>query len=115
MEPAVLSSIQAHHRIAGQEVFGPVLSVLRFRTDEETISLANGVNYGLPDASTPTTCGEPTEWAAHWRPVSSGSTAQDRISPAFPTAAGRIPVYAQGGVTVVAGRRSCRRGGARCR
>ena len=33
--------------IANDEVFGPVLSVLKFRTEEEAIRIANGTPYGL--------------------------------------------------------------------
>ncbi|HCA26320.1 MAG TPA: hypothetical protein DEP05_01505 [Betaproteobacteria bacterium] len=34
-------------RIAQEEVFGPVLSVIRFRDEEEAVELANEVIYGL--------------------------------------------------------------------
>jgi aldehyde dehydrogenase (NAD+) len=34
-------------RIAREEVFGPVLSVLKFATDEEAVALANDTEYGL--------------------------------------------------------------------
>jgi aldehyde dehydrogenase (NAD+) len=34
-------------RIAQEEVFGPVLAVLRFRTEEDAIRIANDVRYGL--------------------------------------------------------------------
>jgi aldehyde dehydrogenase (NAD+) len=33
--------------IAREEVFGPVLSVLSFRDDDEAIAIANGTDYGL--------------------------------------------------------------------
>jgi aldehyde dehydrogenase (NAD+) len=35
------------HRIAQEEIFGPVLSVLTFRTPEEAIERANNTRYGL--------------------------------------------------------------------
>jgi len=34
-------------RIAAEEIFGPVLSILRFDTPEQAIALANGTEYGL--------------------------------------------------------------------
>jgi aldehyde dehydrogenase (NAD+) len=37
-------------RIAQEEIFGPVVSVLRFGTEEEAVALANGVGYGLTGA-----------------------------------------------------------------
>lgn len=45
--PTVLDSVQPDHRVANEEVFGPVLSVLRFRTEQEAVELANAVDYGL--------------------------------------------------------------------
>ncbi len=47
MEPTVLTSVTPNMAIAGDEVFGPVLSVLKFRTDEEAIQIANSTEYGL--------------------------------------------------------------------
>lgn len=46
-QPTVLSRVSADMAVAAQEVFGPVLSVLTFRTFEEAVALANGVSYGL--------------------------------------------------------------------
>jgi 5-carboxymethyl-2-hydroxymuconic-semialdehyde dehydrogenase len=34
-------------RIAQEEIFGPVLTAIRFKTDDEAIALANDVEYGL--------------------------------------------------------------------
>ncbi|MCP2626818.1 aldehyde dehydrogenase family protein [Mycolicibacterium smegmatis] len=45
--PTILDEVQPTFRIASEEVFGPVLSVLRFRTEEEAVALANAVRYGL--------------------------------------------------------------------
>ena len=45
-EPTIISC-QPEDRIAQQEVFGPVLSVMEFETDEEAIAIANGTSYGL--------------------------------------------------------------------
>ena len=39
--------MQASHRIAREEIFGPVLSVLTFRTPAEAIAKANNTPYGL--------------------------------------------------------------------
>ena len=39
--------MQASHRIARDEIFGPVLSVLTFRTPAEAIEKANNTPYGL--------------------------------------------------------------------
>jgi 2-formylbenzoate dehydrogenase len=34
-------------RVAREEIFGPVLSVLRFSTEDEAVRIANDVDYGL--------------------------------------------------------------------
>ena len=34
-------------RIAQEEVFGPVLSIIRFKTDEEAVEIANDIAFGL--------------------------------------------------------------------
>lgn len=46
-EPTVLTEIRPDMKIAQEEVFGPVLSVLRFRDDDEAVEIANGTQYGL--------------------------------------------------------------------
>ena len=47
VEPTVFDRVGNGMRIARQEIFGPVLSVLRFRTEEEALRLANDSVYGL--------------------------------------------------------------------
>jgi aldehyde dehydrogenase (NAD+) len=46
-KPSVFSGVQLSHRIAREEIFGPVLSVLTFRTVEEAVEKANNTAYGL--------------------------------------------------------------------
>jgi aldehyde dehydrogenase (NAD+) len=45
--PTVFANVAQSHRIARDEIFGPVLSVLTFRTPEEAVVKANNTNYGL--------------------------------------------------------------------
>jgi acyl-CoA reductase-like NAD-dependent aldehyde dehydrogenase len=45
--PTVFSGVAASHRIAREEIFGPVLSVLTFRTPAEAVEKANNTPYGL--------------------------------------------------------------------
>lgn len=45
--PTVFTDVQTSHRIARDEIFGPVLSVLTFRTPEEAVQKANNTPYGL--------------------------------------------------------------------
>ncbi|HEU5005616.1 MAG TPA: aldehyde dehydrogenase family protein [Jatrophihabitantaceae bacterium] len=45
--PTVFTDVSQAHRIAREEIFGPVLSVLTFRTPDEAIAKANNTPYGL--------------------------------------------------------------------
>jgi betaine-aldehyde dehydrogenase len=46
-EPAVFRDVTPGMAIAQEEIFGPVVSILPFDTEEEAIRLANGTIYGL--------------------------------------------------------------------
>jgi aldehyde dehydrogenase (NAD+) len=45
--PTVLTDVTPAHRVAREEVFGPVLAVMTFRTPEEAVAKANNTPYGL--------------------------------------------------------------------
>ena len=45
--PTLLTSVEPAHSIAQQEIFGPVLIVMAFRTPAEAVELANNTRYGL--------------------------------------------------------------------
>ena len=50
-EPTILTDVDAGlARIAQEEVFGPVLAVLRYRDDDEAVAIANNSQYGLSGA-----------------------------------------------------------------
>ncbi len=46
-EPTVFEGVTRHMRIAREEIFGPVLSVLKVASYEEAVDIANDVQYGL--------------------------------------------------------------------
>ena len=50
VEPTVFDGVKPSMRIAREEIFGPVLSTLTFRTEDEAIALANDSHYGLAAA-----------------------------------------------------------------
>jgi gamma-glutamyl-gamma-aminobutyraldehyde dehydrogenase/4-guanidinobutyraldehyde dehydrogenase/NAD-dependent aldehyde dehydrogenase len=50
VEPTVFDRVRNDMRIAQEEIFGPVLSTITFRTPEEAIQLANASTYGLSGA-----------------------------------------------------------------
>lgn len=47
VQPTIFADVRPEMRIAREEVFGPVLCVMRFKDDEDAIRIANGTNYGL--------------------------------------------------------------------
>lgn len=50
IQPTILSGVTDAMRVAQEEIFGPVVSVLSFTDEEEAISLANGTDYSLAGA-----------------------------------------------------------------
>ncbi len=47
LKPTVYGDVTVHMRIAREEIFGPILSILRWRTPDEAIAIANATEYGL--------------------------------------------------------------------
>jgi aldehyde dehydrogenase (NAD+) len=47
VEPTIFTGVKPDMRIAQEEVFGPVLSIIPFDTEDEAVRIANGTVYGL--------------------------------------------------------------------
>ena len=47
IEPTIFTDVRPEMRIANEEVFGPVLSIIPFEDEEDAIRIANGTVYGL--------------------------------------------------------------------
>ena len=47
LKPTIVADVQQDDEIVQDEVFGPVVTVQRFASDDEAIAMANGVRYGL--------------------------------------------------------------------
>ncbi|RLV95427.1 hypothetical protein JA1_000984 [Spathaspora sp. JA1] len=47
VKPTIFADVKPEMRIVNEEIFGPVVSVAKFSTDEEVIEYANGTDYGL--------------------------------------------------------------------
>ncbi len=47
LQPTVIGGVRNDMTVAQEEIFGPVLSVIAWHDEEELLSLANGVDYGL--------------------------------------------------------------------
>ncbi|MHA0111791.1 aldehyde dehydrogenase family protein, partial [Klebsiella pneumoniae] len=45
--PTVITGVKQESRLIQEEIFGPVLTVQTFTTEEEMATLVNGVPYGL--------------------------------------------------------------------
>ncbi|MBI4162402.1 MAG: aldehyde dehydrogenase family protein [Candidatus Aenigmarchaeota archaeon] len=46
-EPTIFSNVQKDMRIAQEEIFGPILSIIEIRSIDEAINVMNGIEYGL--------------------------------------------------------------------
>lgn len=47
LQPTLLSNVKPNMKVAREEIFGPCLSVIRFSDEEDALSIANDVQYGL--------------------------------------------------------------------
>ena len=47
VKPTIFSDVSPDMRIAKEEIFGPVLAVFRFKSEEEVVQMANDTQYGL--------------------------------------------------------------------
>ncbi|KAJ3415031.1 Aldehyde dehydrogenase 8 member A1 [Chytridiales sp. JEL 0842] len=47
MRPTIITGLKPNGRVLQEEIFGPVVTVVPFKTEEEVIGYANGVKYGL--------------------------------------------------------------------
>ncbi len=50
VKPTVFTGVQPQMKIAQEEIFGPVLSVMRFENEQQAVEIANGTIYGLVSA-----------------------------------------------------------------
>ena len=50
MQPTLVTGVSPDDRVAREEVFGPVLAVIPFDTEDEAIAIANGTDFGLASA-----------------------------------------------------------------
>ncbi len=88
--PTFFTGVAQSSRIAREEIFGPVLSVMTFRTPDEAIEKANNTMYGLSaPASGRTRAPRSSGWRSASRPASSGATPTTSSTRPLPSAATR--------------------------
>src|SRR5690606_16992471 len=47
LQPTIFTGVRPQMRIAREEIFGPVVCVMPFYTEDEAVALANGTEFGL--------------------------------------------------------------------
>jgi betaine-aldehyde dehydrogenase len=87
VEPTVFADVTDDMRIAREEIFGPVVSVLRWSDEDDVIARVNALDVGLTRRSGPTTSTVRTGWLRGWRRATSGSMGLARITSACRSAA----------------------------
>ena len=50
MQPTILAGVNNRMRVAQEEIFGPVATFIKFRTEDEVVAMANDSDYGLGGA-----------------------------------------------------------------
>ncbi|HEX5447807.1 MAG TPA: aldehyde dehydrogenase family protein, partial [Candidatus Saccharimonadales bacterium] len=75
-EPTIFTNITTDMKVWREEVFGPVLPIISFKTEQEAVRLANGSDYGL-GAHIMTKDKELFERTAHQ--MESGMVAQNQV------------------------------------
>jgi aldehyde dehydrogenase (NAD+) len=64
VKPTVFADVTNDMTIAREEIFGPVLSILKFDTEDEAIAIANDTPYGLTNYVQTQDGARPTAWPA---------------------------------------------------
>ncbi len=101
--PVLFDNTQITARIAQEEIFGPLLSVISFKTDDEAIQLANAVDYGLAATAWTKDLGRARRLG---RDLNAGDVnICATTTPAAPTAALTMEPFGQSGHGVLGGRR----------
>lgn len=87
--PTLFTNVTQAHTIARDEIFGPVLSVLSFRTPDEAVAKANNSQYGLSAASGRRRAPASSRWRTSSGRASSGPTRSTSSTRPRPSAATR--------------------------
>ncbi len=69
MRPTVFADVSPDARIFQEEIFGPVVAITPFDTDDEALALANNTDTVSPPTSGPMTSSARTSSHRTWRPA----------------------------------------------
>jgi aldehyde dehydrogenase (NAD+) len=94
IEPTVFTGVQDEMKIAREEIFGPVMNVLRFENFDEVVQRGNRTFYGLAAAGGPGISRRPIGWPTPCGPARCGSTATTSSTQRPPSAGSRCPASA---------------------
>ena len=94
IEPTVFADVQDHMKIAEEEIFGPVMSIIKFRNMDEVIDRANRTIYGLAAAVWTRDIGKAHAIANKFAPAPFGSIATTSSMPPLHSVASSNPVSA---------------------
>ena len=101
--PVIVDEVSHSSRLFQEEIFGPVLSVISFKTDKEAIQLSNAVSYGLAATAWTRDLGRARRLA---RDLNAGEiNICATTTPAIPTAALSMEPFGASGHGVICGRR----------
>ena len=92
LRPTLLGDVTNDMRVAQEEIFGPVACIIKFKTEEEVLAMANDSAYGLGGAVWTRDINRAFVWQEAWKQDVCGSTPTMRSRKALHLAAARHPV-----------------------
>jgi aldehyde dehydrogenase (NAD+) len=90
VEPTIFADVDNRMRIAQEEIFGPVASVIPVESPDEAVRIANQTNYGLAAAVWTRDVGRHTDWRTGCARARFGSTHMEQLTRGHPGVVSKI-------------------------